>query len=213
LAYFIQALAALLLASSVAQAAPFSHRVHLQLKLSCVTCHASVQTSTRVEDNNLPKREICLGCHTGAKALPGGPSIKAPERTLLSKFSHQQHLKLGNIAPLIAKAIDTKNYLQPVDDIRRHLNTKNACAACHRGLEQSDAVTHAALPQMADCLVCHNKIDPPFSCETCHSTSAQLKPASHDKNWLDLHATGKSNMDKTTCAVCHGRKFTCRGCH
>lgn len=201
------------MASGVAEAAPFSHRAHLQLKLRCVTCHSSVQSSTRVEDNNLPNPAICLGCHNGAKALPGGPSIKAPEHTLLSNFSHRQHLKLGNIAPLIARAIDKKNYLQPAGDIRRHLNTTNACEACHRGLQQSDAVTHAALPQMADCLVCHNKIDPPFSCETCHAPSAKLTPASHDQKWLDFHASGKANFDKTSCAVCHGRQFTCRGCH
>jgi len=128
-------------------------------------------------------------------------------------FSHAQHLKMGNVAPVIAAAIDKKNYLQPPGDIRRHLDTKNACEACHRGLEDSDAVTPAAMPQMADCLVCHSQIENPFSCEKCHAKNANLKPANHTEDFMSTHTTGKLNLDKTTCAVCHGRTFRCLGCH
>jgi hypothetical protein len=200
-----------------AQAAPFSHRTHLQQKLQCITCHGSATASTRADDNNLPNPAICLGCHTGTTGkpakLPEGAGIKQPRQTMVSKFNHQLHGKLGNIAPLIARAIDRKEYLSNPGDLRQSLNTKNACAACHRGLESSDQVSHAAFPHMADCLVCHNQIDPPFSCEKCHVPTQKLTPSSHTEGWLDLHSSGKSGMDKTTCAVCHGRKFTCRGCH
>lgn len=133
----------------------------------------------------------------------------------ITSFSHAQHLKMGNVAPQIAAAIDKKDYLQPAGDIRSHLNTTNSCQACHRGLEQSDQVTHANLPQMADCLVCHNRIDNPFSCETCHgkNSAARLKPSNHTADLLDTHTSGRLGLDKTTCAVCHGRKFHCLGCH
>ena len=110
---------------------------------------------------------------------------------------------MGNIAPVIAAAIDSHEYLSPPRDIRRFLNTKNSCEACHRGLQESNAVSGAEFPQMADCLVCHaklEKIDPPFSCTTCHAKDFRLMPANHDAQWLDFHASGKSNMDKQTCA-------------
>lgn len=190
--------------------APFSHKTHLGLNLTCVTCHASAQKSARVEDNNLPSLQMCASCH---KDKP--PSIKAPRKTIVAKFSHQQHLKLGNIAPVIAKAIDTGAYLsRPAPDERRLLDqAKTACEACHRGLRESNAVTAAAFPQMADCIVCHNKVDPPFSCTQCHIEGPHLKPASHGTGWIDKHSTGKANLDKPSCAVCHGRKFTCLGCH
>src|SRR5229473_49787 len=123
LAYFLQALAAVLLMCEAAHAAPFSHKTHLQLKLQCLSCHTSAPTSTKVEDNNLPQAAVCLSCHKDARA------IKAPRPSKLAKFSHQQHLKLGNMAPVIAAAIDSKTYLSQPGDIRRFLNTKNACEA------------------------------------------------------------------------------------
>jgi hypothetical protein len=192
--------------SAPAQTQSFSHQLHLKLRLECTTCHAAATSSTRLEDNLLPTREICVKCHRTA-------SVPAPAATRLSRFNHALHLKLGNAAPVIAAAINRKTYLSPPGDIRRHLNTSNPCVACHRGLDESVQVTRAALPRMADCLVCHNKVDPPFSCEFCHGKDASLKPVSHTSDWMDRHSSGKAQLDKSTCAVCHGRRFTCLGCH
>lgn len=179
------------------------------MHLECVGCHRTAPASTRVDDNLLPAKDACLNCHAA-----GEIQIPAPPVSRLTSFSHAQHLKMGNVSKLLALAIDKRNYLQPPGDIRRHLNTTNPCEACHRGLEESDQVTHAALPQMADCLVCHSQIENPFTCETCHGKEiAPLKPASHTANFMDTHSTGKLRLDKTTCAVCHGRSFTCMGCH
>jgi len=132
----------------------------------------------------------------------------------LKEFSHAKHLKLGNVAPVIASAIDKGTYLgQGGDKIRPLLNSSNPCIACHRGLESSDAVSQTNMPQMADCLVCHNTISPPDSCEFCHPKDAQLKPPNHVAGFLDSHTNKNSGLDKQSCAVCHGRKFTCLGCH
>jgi hypothetical protein len=132
----------------------------------------------------------------------------------LKEFSHAKHLKLGNIAPVIAVAIDKGTYLgRDGAKIRALLNSSNPCVACHRGLDESDSVSAANMPQMADCLVCHNQISPPDSCEFCHPKDAQLKPANHVPGFLDSHTNKKSGLDLQSCAVCHARKFTCLGCH
>jgi hypothetical protein len=133
--------------------------------------------------------------------------------THLKQFSHKKHLELGNIAPVIANAIDRGTYLSPPGDERRFLNSTNPCMACHRGLDKSDRISAANMPRMADCLVCHNTIDPPDSCYLCHTKDSQLRPASHTRNFLDLHARTNSGLDLLSCAVCHGRKFTCLDCH
>lgn len=196
----------LLLAWGVAQAAPFSHKLHLELKLDCVTCHTAAPGSTKPSENLLPEKKICLGCHQDAQ-------ISVPPVSRVSVFSHRQHLKMGNLSPVIAEAIDKKTYLQPAGDIRRHLNTENPCEACHRGLEESERVTATAMPQMADCIVCHTEIDNPFSCEKCHAKEAPLKPASHVEGFMSLHTSGKANLDKASCVICHGPSFRCLGCH
>ncbi len=200
-----------LLGCGAVPAAPFSHRLHLRMNLACTTCHTAAATSAGAGDNLLPPAGVCRECHQdgrqAAAALPAGP---AP----VIHFSHALHLRMGSLAPLFAKAIDSGNYLQPSASVRPLLHAANACEACHRGMEQSDQVTAAVMPQMADCLVCHTVIDNPWSCETCHAKDASLQPANHaTPHFLDAHSTGKLNLDKTTCAVCHGREFTCMGCH
>src|ERR1700676_526543 len=88
-------------------------RLHLKLpaKLVCVTCHSSVQSSTRAEDNNLPPIAICLGCHK-----QNDVRIGQPRPTPLARFNQQQPLALGNVAPVIRGAIDSTSYLSPVGD-------------------------------------------------------------------------------------------------
>ena len=131
----------------------------------------------------------------------------------LKEFSHKKHLQLGNVAPVIASAIDKGTYLGKPGDIRSHLNSTNPCMGCHRGMDESDHVSNVNMPQMADCLVCHNKIDPPDSCAFCHPANAKLRPANHTGDFLDTHTKKNSGLDYPSCAVCHGRKFTCLGCH
>jgi hypothetical protein len=201
-------LAAAIAGTAAAQSnEPFSHRVHLALKLECTNCHAAALNSAHLEDDLLPKVDVCLKCHKTA-------TIQTPPTTRLARFDHQLHLKLGKIAPIIAAAIDHKTYFSPPSaTLRADLNTTNACQACHRGLEVSDKPDHGAFPQMADCLVCHSQIAPPDSCEFCHAKGADLKTVAHTPDFLDTHTTGKLGLDLKSCAICHGRKFHCLGCH
>lgn len=204
MAYFLQGL---ILLTWIAQAADFSHALHLKLKPDCLSCHTNAATSTKVEDNLLPKAEACSGCHKEV-------SIKTPRSLRVRKFDHAFHVKMGNIAPVIAAAVKAKTYLaDPLPAGLDHLaESKNACTSCHRGLAQATATSRDHFPHMADCLVCHNKIDPPFSCETCHADDKALKPASHTNDFLDSH-NRKNSIAKVGCSNCHGRKFTCLGCH
>lgn len=195
--------------TAAAAEAPFSHKLHTALIPECTGCHAAVPASTRVEDNLLPKPEVCAQCHAS-----GITPRQTPTPVAINRFSHAQHLRLGNVAKIIANAIDRSTYLTPPPaDLRRHLDTQNPCGACHRNLEQNEVVTRAVLPHMSDCLVCHNQIDPPDSCATCHAKTMRLTPASHVEGFFSSHSSGKLNLDKTTCAGCHGRRFTCLGCH
>lgn len=211
MAHLVQRLIAraFLLAASIlpvaAQQGSFSHELHLKLKPDCLACHPKAATSTRLDDNLLPAAEACAGCHKEV-------SIKQPRELRLKSFNHSFHLKMGNVAPLLMAAIKSKTFLGdvPPDELRHLEQAKTACAGCHRGMHESKQVSREAFPHMGDCLVCHNKIDPPFSCETCHLGDKALRPVAHTPDYLDTH-TKKSV--KEGCANCHGRRFTCLGCH
>ena len=184
----------------------FSHKLHLQLKPQCTDCHVHAATSTSPQESLLPVAGVCKPCHASRE-------IRAPRPTPVTHFSHLQHLKLGNIAPAIAAAIDQKKCLSDPGEIRAHLNATNPCLACHRGIDTSDRITNANMPQMADCLVCHGQIEPPFSCAKCHDPKwPDLQPANHHAaDFHDAHST--KAIVKQGCALCHGRTFTCMGCH
>lgn len=104
MAHYIQRLILAGLALSVAQAADFSHALHVKLKSDCTACHAKAATSTRMEDNLLPAAEACVSCHKEV-------SIKQPRAVRLLKFDHAFHVKLGNVAPVIKAGIVSKTYL------------------------------------------------------------------------------------------------------
>ena len=187
---------------------PFSHAVHLKLKIECGACHSQAAGSSKAEDNLLPQATACRRCHE-----PG--PIGEPAKVLVTKFDHQLHLKLGPLAPVILASVRSGSYLSsPAAGLEEQLSRAGQCTACHRGLETSSMIDKAAdFPMMADCLVCHAKVDPPFSCEKCHEPGPHLKPASHTRQFLDEHSRRGVLKEKQSCAVCHGRKFTCLGCH
>ena len=194
-----------------APAAPFSHKTHLAKKLECVMCHSGAAGSTSAKDNLIPATAVCAGCHQDERA---SFQPKQPRSNVVNKFNHQLHVKLGPaIAATVVQAIDAKTYLSDPGNLRTQLEgTKHPCTGCHRGLALADATGAEHFPHMADCLVCHNKIDAPFSCEKCHDQKPEeLKPASHIAGFLDKHSN--KAVEKTSCAVCHGRRFTCLGCH
>ena len=112
-----------------------------------------------------------------------------------------------------ARAREQSYLTAQVDRVRASWTVSLTCAACHRGVADNEVTDHAMFPQMADCLTCHPKIEAPFSCEKCHAPGDQLKPASHTATYVDHHSSGKANLDKQSCVICHGRKFQCLGCH
>ncbi len=188
----------------------FSHPVHLDLGLACTRCHAGAETSRLAADQMFPRPAVCLSCHSDGRSTALDPAQlrwTAPERTY--RFDHAFHVRLGNLGPLLAAAIDGGKYFGS-PEIRSLLDQADGCTACHRGLGASEATP---LPVMSDCLVCHSEIDNPFSCGYCHLEGVNLRPTDHTPEFADLHGTGKIELDKASCLPCHGTNFECRGCH
>jgi hypothetical protein len=151
-----------------------------------------------------------------------------------ASFSHALHVKIvpecAACHPKAAASTSVGDSLLP---------DKSACARCHRDripaykrqarpaaplarfshathvkIVRCEDCHHAGAPaQMAGCIVCHSEVSPPDSCVFCHAKNAKLTPTSHTPEWLDVHSSGKVKLDEEACALCHGRNFTCEGCH
>ena len=110
--------------------------------------------------------------------------MKQPRSTAVAHFNHQIHVKVLT------------------------------CTRCHHGMETSDVTSKENFPAMAECLACHTQVDIPDSCYTCHAKTMRLMPPDHVTDFIDSHSRVKhSPVQKQACEVCHGRSFTCAGCH
>lgn len=187
---------------------PFSHRRHLgEYGAVCQDCHSGAASSTEASDSLMPSVAACAKCH-------GPGSISDPAELTVSKFNHRLHGAIPGVGPMIAAAMRSRSYLGPVSEERADkLEEAEGCMVCHLGVLASSAGPKAAYPPMADCLVCHTDVEAPFTCEKCHDAGPHLMPASHTGQYLEQHSRPGYLKETESCAVCHGREFTCLGCH
>src|SRR5439155_1747940 len=112
-----------------------------------------------------------------------------------------------------------------------HLAKKVECAACHKGIETSTAVTPELFVDMDACVKCHTEKKAKTDCSTCHKESAKTvalgkgqfwAPANHDPAWRAAHgAVVRLNAPKNReerCDTCHGQAgfpddASCAPCH
>lgn len=139
---------------------------------------------------------------------------------LAGDFSHKEALEKVKDCAVCHRAMAAATVVQARHDGHAvkfshalHLKLVKECRACHKGMEQAVKVEKANFPSMTDCQVCHTKIDPPFSCAQCHDEGFPLKPATHNNEYLEAHSRTGFLKEKQSCAVCHGKKFQCLGCH
>lgn len=203
----------------------FSHGLHIsEVGMDCENCHSRIRASESELDNNLPDKEVCATCHDVAEAPgcatchPAGsdPVALVPSGPRPAHFSHQRHLSLTGIAQTIRDAIDEGRY--PSDHtagLAEQISVENDCSACHRGLASESRPTETHLPQMADCLVCHDLGKDPFDeCGTCHANDVARVPADHSEDFFDEHSTDGYPLDKARCRQCHTPDNNpCLQCH
>jgi hypothetical protein len=110
---------------------------------------------------HLTMRLACVRCHPGAPKSTQPPAVG--EATFSSDACLDCHGRaILNLRPAPAPPIAHFNHAL-------HLALKDqTCGACHHGLLETDKVTGALFPSMAECLVCHQQVNPPRSCYRCH---------------------------------------------
>ena len=175
----------------------FDHQYHIQdEEIECETCHTEATTSATGADNLFPDHDACSDCHDpddddgcgDCHTNTDDPS-GFPEIVKYSTlFSHKMHNEKG-------------------------LN----CEDCHSVVAKKTYVLPYELPDMANCMDCHDERNASLECESCHMEGEELRPGSHTPNFLHNHSDiAQMAADEVSgdmsCTTCHSVNY-CQDCH
>lgn len=174
----------------------FSHQYHVQEEeMECADCHAVTESSTGM-DNLLPAKAVCADCHD-----------VDDESTC-----NQCHTNVD----AAQNATRVTDYSQLFSH-KKHVAADLECATCHGDIADVGIDQHLTMPDMIECMDCHQDNNVSNECAVCHTANERIKPLNHDLAFIKTHGTiagnfvSHENMGKD-CATCHKTQF-CQDCH
>lgn len=175
----------------------FSHALHANAKVPCLSCHEEIYDAKTLETRVLPAEAKCLECHKEKKQQnqcgfchtdPAHPATFAKELPHL-RLNHAEHIE----------------------------RVKEDCARCHLKLPEPGA-PESAPPPMSTCTSCHEHAVELTAgqCSPCHTDLKRyaLRPVSifsHQGNFVATHGRDARAAGES-CAQCHDQTF-CSDCH
>ncbi len=179
----------------------FPHKRHVvDEEMECSACH---RDATKEAHAGMPTLATCDKCHESIDAK------KPPEKQVK--------------AFLVDGKPEWSHVTTIPDDVKfahkTHLAANIQCETCHKGIRDSKEITTRLRVEMKDCQSCHAKQSvgqAQDNCAVCHTAiGKQWKPASHERDWMQLHgrvAASQSKLTAETCSNCH-TQATCTNCH
>lgn len=171
----------------------FSHKVHAEAT-DCASCHVKAAESESLKDLTFPGHAECSACHD-------------VEDTETCNTCHYEE----NFEPL------KKSSSELIFNHKFHMSDQSLkCEDCHKGFADVDYSFQARQPNppMETCYSCHNHSAGIASnaCESCHISTADLRPESHQKvNFLKAHKFDAVSAN-ANCIMCHDNN-SCDDCH
>jgi hypothetical protein len=160
----------------------FNHKVHVDRKVACARCH-SVEKLDLATRNELPKMELCLGCHNST-----AQAQRAPAKCTTCHITRFD----GTMETTFASGILTPSGTMKGDAHTPQFATEHAkvaaqddkyCESCHR---------------REFCLSCHNGVVKPMTF--------------HANDYVSIHAID-ARKATLNCNGCHRTQTFCLGCH
>ncbi|MCK6547679.1 hypothetical protein L6R52_17645 [Myxococcota bacterium] len=185
----------------------FSHKLHVDAEISCVTCHANVPKKTLATRDDFPTMDRCIACHEsrGVSTECKTCHLSLPSGRLVTELPE------GKLEPrrLHSFAIHDADFLRDHSTPARR--DKAYCAKCHAEdfcLQCHDGIARDVRYHPGDWLMAHglkSKIDDD-QCQACHrlqsfcldchvrsgvatvglGATVQLAPSSYERRTLML---------------------------
>lgn len=152
----------------------------------------------------------CTTCHEMAESSTTGKDNLIPTKEICLDCHDED--EIGNPATV-----------PPITDYRdlfshqRHLASDLKCETCHESVMERTDITPSVLPDMKNCMNCHERKSVSKDCYICHSQKEDLRPVSHSPNFIHNHSDLARNATTDVsgnkdCALCHKKRF-CQDCH
>jgi hypothetical protein len=167
----------------------FSHTLHLEMEIECLTCHEGIENSENDLNSHLPSMNVCEECHEEVNEA-GSCSMCHPdlaikpdslhERSTNLTFSHKLHVEMDvecNVChPDARTSLKSSEILIPLNPFQNNEHT-GLCAVCHEPESPDDClICHADIEKTSslfstrtDLIFSHNlHIEMDLECRTCH---------------------------------------------
>jgi hypothetical protein len=171
----------------------FSHTFHVKESgIECTVCHYNAPKSNLASDNLIGDHESCKSCHE--EQLGGNCAFC--------------HVDPDNIQPIKNKEREFKF------SHSLHIDKTIDCAACHRNVDAVTYITSANMPDMKNCIDCHEKKNITTECNVCHTDFSNLLPADHRNGDFKKDHKRQTRIGglNAECSTCHSESF-CMNCH
>lgn len=130
----------------------FDHQLHVQqLGLDCAYCHG---TATHQATAGMPAVQLCMDCHVAV-----GPSQNSEIKTLQDTWLKQQVVNWARVWRM-------PDHVRFEHDV--HVQAGVACKDCHGEVASMHQVAQGRAMKMPDCVACHQRMNAPTTCDTCH---------------------------------------------
>lgn len=166
-------------------------------KLSCNTCHGGFTLSSRINFRfslvGMPFYGL-FGEHSNSISVDSETCLVCHGNEMKKTFTGEKGVRISH------KELISEGY---------------ECNECHLPSAHGYKDLSEGYIDMFACLECHNGLQAPSDCKTCHPQEKKDKPSSNYTTMYQMVHKKKDShgsADLNTCGVCHERN-DCRKCH
>lgn len=192
----------------------FSHQFHILAHgLSCQDCHTLAPDKSRYSQ---PDHSVCLACHAVKDEKKPDESCRLCHAQMPGPVT-SDHARRDLQTP--SRYVLERYRIGPIH-FSHGRHAKESCESCHAGVTKSARAVESHLPEMAQCMSCHNGEKAPATCEGCHpqlpltwltKRQGDNWPFPHPPQWAQVHGMS-ARAQQETCQLCHTPQ-SCESCH
>jgi len=165
---------------------PFSHALHVSLKIDCQYCHSSVTTSASA---GIPPTQTCMTCHSQVRI---DSPVLAPVRDSYATGKPIQWNRVHDLGDFV--------YFNHSIHVAKGVG----CSTCHGQVSQMNQITQVAPLTMGWCIDCHRAPEQYLRPQAEIFNTDWVPPADQLAQGQQLVQANHIEVSKlTNCTICH----------